>query len=146
MTSTFSLAHGVLRRNFRLDLMLGSCLKQLISTFLASPSQPYCVCNSVSSVSKVTPCKGFLDRVWLLFSELGSGMACIGLAVNWDFIIRIASATCIFRTCASCDHAKNKKQHNCDINHIRSLYIHLHYEENVVSRSVSRRLIHNFRG
>src|ERR1700712_413293 len=35
--STFSRAHGVLRRNVRLDLMLGSLLKQRMSMRSASP-------------------------------------------------------------------------------------------------------------
>jgi len=38
--STFSLAQGVLRRNFRLDLMLGSWVKQLRLMISPNPSQP----------------------------------------------------------------------------------------------------------
>jgi len=37
--STFSLAHGVLRKNFNEDLMEGLLLKQLMSIFSAKPSQ-----------------------------------------------------------------------------------------------------------
>ena len=38
--STFALAQGVLLRNFRLDLMLGSWVKQRIGTAAPSASQP----------------------------------------------------------------------------------------------------------
>jgi len=39
-SSSFVLAQGVLRKNVKLDLMLGSFLKHLISMFLLNSSQP----------------------------------------------------------------------------------------------------------
>ena len=38
--STFLRAHGVLRKNFKLDLTLGSCVKQRIGTAAPIASQP----------------------------------------------------------------------------------------------------------
>lgn len=40
MASTSLRAHGVRRRNLRLDLMLGSLLKQLMLTWRAISAQP----------------------------------------------------------------------------------------------------------
>ena len=58
--STFSLAHGVLRRKVRLDLMLGSFWKHLI--FIRSPisSQPYSFTKWFNIISSVTPWSGLL--------------------------------------------------------------------------------------
>jgi len=39
-SSTFFLAQGVLRRNFRLDLMLGSLVKHLTVMIFPNSSQP----------------------------------------------------------------------------------------------------------
>jgi hypothetical protein len=39
-SSTFALAQGVLRKNFKLDLTLGSCVKQRIGTASPMASHP----------------------------------------------------------------------------------------------------------
>src|SRR5690606_6593729 len=49
----------VRRKKVRLDLMLGSLLKQRISIRWASPSHPYRACSSTSMASRVMPCSGF---------------------------------------------------------------------------------------
>ena len=61
--STLSLAHGVLRRNLRLDLMLGSLIKQLTGMRSARPSQPQCSNSVVTIASSVMPWSGLL--AWL---------------------------------------------------------------------------------
>ena len=38
--STFALAHGVFRRNFRLEMTLGSCVKHLIRILAPISFQP----------------------------------------------------------------------------------------------------------
>lgn len=58
MSSTFFLAHGVLLKNFKLDLMLGSSMKHLIVIRLPNSSQPYCATRWLRIISSVTPCKG----------------------------------------------------------------------------------------
>ena len=54
-SSTFALAQGVLRKNFKLDLTLGSCVKQRIG--IASPiaSHPMLSESCVTIISSVTP-------------------------------------------------------------------------------------------
>ena len=54
-SSTFALAQGALRKNFKLDLMLGSCVKQRIG--IASPiaSHPILSESCVTIISSVTP-------------------------------------------------------------------------------------------
>ncbi len=56
--STFVLAHGVLRKNFKLLLILGSLIKQFIGSKYAICSQPSASCNSISMRSSVIPCNG----------------------------------------------------------------------------------------
>ena len=56
--STFARAHGVLRKTFRLDAMLGSWLKQRSAMRSPNPGQPYVATSLVSITSSVTPCKG----------------------------------------------------------------------------------------
>jgi hypothetical protein len=41
-SSTFLRAQGVRRKNFKLDLMLGSLLKQRMGMRFANSAQPYC--------------------------------------------------------------------------------------------------------
>jgi hypothetical protein len=54
-SSTFFRAHGVLRKNFKLDLMLGSCVKQRTSTTAAIASQPMRSDSWVTIISRVMP-------------------------------------------------------------------------------------------
>lgn len=54
-SSTFLRAHGVLRKNFRLDLMLGSCVKQRIGTAAPIASQPMHSDSRVTIASSVMP-------------------------------------------------------------------------------------------
>jgi hypothetical protein len=61
MASTLALAQGFLRRNVRLDLMLGSKRKQRISTCFAISLHPTRATSSVNRFSSVTPCRGSLD-------------------------------------------------------------------------------------
>ena len=56
--STFALAHGVRRRNVRLDLMLGFSLKQLMRMRNPSSSKPYCSTRNFKMVSRVMPWRG----------------------------------------------------------------------------------------
>ncbi len=56
--STLLLAQGVLRRNFRLDLIEGSFLKQRISIRRANSAQPYLSTSWFRSCSSVIPCNG----------------------------------------------------------------------------------------
>lgn len=58
-SSTFFLAQGVLLKNFKLDLTLGSSVKHLIVIRLPNSSQPYCSTRWVRIISSVMPCKGF---------------------------------------------------------------------------------------
>lgn len=62
-SSTFFLAQGVLRRNLRLDEILGSILKQLMSMSIAISSQPMRVTKWVRIISSVLPCRGSLEGV-----------------------------------------------------------------------------------
>lgn len=64
--STFSLAHGVLRRNFRDDLTEGSLIKQLTLILSANPSQPKCSNNSVTTFSREMPCKGLFGCSFII--------------------------------------------------------------------------------
>lgn len=66
--STFSRAQGVLRRNLRLDEMLGSCVKHLILIFCPSASQPCCASSSVSIILRVIPWSGSLSFVFVIVS------------------------------------------------------------------------------
>lgn len=64
-SSTLLRAHGVLRKNFKLDLMLGSCVKQRTGTAAAIASQPMLPDSRVTIISRVMPsrfgrCTGFL--------------------------------------------------------------------------------------
>jgi hypothetical protein len=54
-SSTFLRAHGVLRKNFRLDPMLGSCVKQRIGTAAPIAAQPMLSDSCVTIASSVTP-------------------------------------------------------------------------------------------
>jgi len=65
--STFSLAHGVLRRNFRLDLIDGSLLKQRMLMMLPNSVQPKRSNSCVTICSSVTPCSGLLACCSLIF-------------------------------------------------------------------------------
>ena len=65
-SSTFVLAQGVLRRNFRLDLIEGSWVKQRILIRLPNSFQPYTSTRLVTILSKVIPCKGLLGWVRLM--------------------------------------------------------------------------------
>ncbi len=51
--STLARAHGVLRRNVRLDLMLGSTWKHLMRTYSPIFSQPKCATSSPRMISRV---------------------------------------------------------------------------------------------
>jgi hypothetical protein len=51
--STFLRAHGVLRKNFKLDFMLGSCVKQRTGTAAPIASQPMLSDSSVTIASRV---------------------------------------------------------------------------------------------
>ena len=66
--STFSRAHSVLRRNFKLDLIDGSLLKQLIRMRSPSSSQPYCSTKCSSISASFTPCNGLLGWLFAGFS------------------------------------------------------------------------------
>ena len=56
--STRFLAQGVLRRKVRLDLMLGSWLKQRMGIRSAIASQPWRATSSLRIAAKVMQCKG----------------------------------------------------------------------------------------
>jgi hypothetical protein len=62
-SSTFFRAQGVLRRNARLDLMLGSNLKHRMSIMLPRSSHPKCSTSSVTIISRVFPCSGSLGGI-----------------------------------------------------------------------------------
>ena len=53
-------AHGVRRRNFRLEAMLGSCVKQRIGISRPKSGQPHCSTSSVNICCRVRPCRGLL--------------------------------------------------------------------------------------
>jgi hypothetical protein len=65
--STFSRAQGVLRRNVRLDLMLGLVVKHFIVIDPPSSSHPYSATRYIRIASSVFPCSG----------SLGCSMGCI---------------------------------------------------------------------
>ncbi len=60
--STFSRAHGVRRRNLRLDLTEGSLKKQRIGMRRHISAQPCRATRVVSTASRVMPCSGSRDR------------------------------------------------------------------------------------
>ena len=68
--STLSRAHGVRRKNFRLDLMLGSWLKQRTGTAALMASQPMVSESRVTIISRVMPSSldGFAD--WFIRRRL----------------------------------------------------------------------------
>ena len=68
-SSTFFLAQGVFLRNFKLDLMLGSLVKQRISMCLPNSTQPYCSTNRSRIFSSVMPCKGLLVCCSAMFAD-----------------------------------------------------------------------------
>lgn len=67
-SSTFFRAHGVLRKNFKLDLMLGSCVKQRTGTAALIASQPIRSDSWVTIISRVMPSK--LGRLVVFFVVL----------------------------------------------------------------------------
>lgn len=60
--SSFVRAHEVLRKNVRLEFMLGSDAKQLIEIRELISSQPSFSTSSVKIAFKVFPCRGSLSR------------------------------------------------------------------------------------
>lgn len=62
--STLSLAHGVFRRKDKLDLMLGSWVKQRRLNLSPNSSQPNLSTRYVKTVSSLMPCKGLF--CWLI--------------------------------------------------------------------------------
>ena len=54
-SSTFFLAQGVLRKNFKLEFMLGFDMKQLIRIKLPRSSHPICSTKKIKMLSKVLP-------------------------------------------------------------------------------------------
>ncbi len=66
-SSTLFLAQGVLRKNFKLDLMLGSCVKQRTGTTAAIASQPMLSDSWVTIISRVMPSR-LRGRVWVLLA------------------------------------------------------------------------------
>lgn len=67
--STFCRAHGVLRKNVRLELMLGSLAKQFILILRAISSHPYCSTRVSRMNFRVLPCKGSLLMCSLIIIE-----------------------------------------------------------------------------
>ena len=61
MSSTFCLAQGVFRKNFKLDFILGLSKKQLIRILYPNSSHPKVSYNSVTILSRVFPCNGSFD-------------------------------------------------------------------------------------
>ena len=51
-------AHGVLRRKFNTEGIVGSFFRKLIRIRLASPGQPYLLTSRRSIISSVTPWSG----------------------------------------------------------------------------------------
>src|SRR6478735_6626509 len=70
-SSSRFLAHGVLRRKVRLDLMVGSNMKQRIGIWLLISCQPCRSTTVRSTVSRVTPCKGSFG--WDDGDDMGRG-------------------------------------------------------------------------
>jgi hypothetical protein len=73
-SSTLLRAQGVRRRNFRLDLILGSLKKQRMGMRFDNSTQPYCWTSCVRIISRVIACKGLLGcgfgfMAWFLFVE-----------------------------------------------------------------------------
>jgi hypothetical protein len=67
-SSTFALAQGVLRKNFKLDLMLGSWVKQRTGTASAIASHPMLSERCVTIISRVMPSRlGRLAGFLLVF-------------------------------------------------------------------------------
>ena len=71
-SSTFALAQGVLRKNFKLDLTLGSCVKQRIGITSPIASHPMLSESCVTIISSVTPSSvgrlaGFLSVFMAVF-------------------------------------------------------------------------------
>ena len=60
-SSTFFLAHGVCRKNFKLDLMLGFSIKHLMRMRLPNSAQPYCSTRRLRTISSVIPYRGSFD-------------------------------------------------------------------------------------
>ena len=70
-SSTFALAQGVLRKNFKLDLTLGSCVKQRMGMASAIASHPMLSESCVTIISSVTPSSGGRFANFLLVSMSG---------------------------------------------------------------------------
>ena len=70
-SSTFALAQGVLLKNFKLDLTLGSWVKQRTGTASAIASHPMLSESCVTIISSVTPSSGGRLAGFLLVSMLG---------------------------------------------------------------------------
>src|SRR5690349_8301712 len=62
-SSTFFLAQGVLRKKVRLDLMLGSLIKQLMRMRRPSSSHPKWATRWLRMASSVLPCSGSFDTI-----------------------------------------------------------------------------------
>lgn len=67
-SSTLERAQGVLRKNVKLDVILGLSLKQLMGIKVPSSSQLYLANNSPSIICNVLPCSGLL--VWIVIFNL----------------------------------------------------------------------------
>lgn len=101
-SSTFFLAQGVLLKNFKLDLMLGSSVKHLTAIRFPNSSQPYCSTRRVRIISSVMSCKGLLgcSLVMVLSIHQPSGLARKRRTTTancscWGFLVRSFSRTCI---------------------------------------------------
>ena len=70
-SSTFALAQGVLRKNFKLDLTLGSCVKQRMGTASPIASHPMLSESCVTIISRVTPSSVGQLAGFLLVSMFG---------------------------------------------------------------------------
>lgn len=66
IASTSARAQGVVRRNLRLELMLGSCRKHRIGTRKPISSHPYLATRCSSMVLRVIPCRGLLGCALLI--------------------------------------------------------------------------------
>ena len=62
-SSTFALAQGVFRKNFRLDFTLGSWMKQLMEINFPKRSKPNSSTSSVTIFSNVIPCRGSIFQI-----------------------------------------------------------------------------------
>ena len=82
--STFSRAQGVLRRNFKLEFIVGFNAKQLIRTFSSIYSQPYLATSSSKMALRVMPCKGLLACLGLLSFLLKIPKFYIGLMFQYE--------------------------------------------------------------